>query len=450
MNFANKAMHEESYDITSRNECMSSIDFDDSNENLIQRSPAIEIRTRVSSNQPSTANNSVSSESASSVNDADAVRSKLLEANGTIEKLQDEKELLEDEIQKYMKSNHEKDKQYTKELSKLHKQLDRLAKEREAIEKEQLRLKKEQDRVKEIKAEIKTVDYKNVQSEIVDNCLSPYHNLLIKTLKNVSTVRSTQLVDTPVQVIFDKYQTSYSITVTAFPDEHMQFTTILQRIKSVIIGIQSAKNYYQRVLKRMIQSLMVTFSKVRSKSHYWSLFKKTFSQSILEKSKEYITMFNKFTDEKLRKLNEQCITGEITKPGIKIRSLTNQFIDDNQFMNEVERTKHHTLKQLIRENFSLEKTKLSKKPTEKSRKTIENLLRKITEIFQTRQEYKGYELKHLQKIPDLLQQAMIYYCCFKLQLPLFDSAEDLLGKIETNTVTTITTTTGSGKYEIKF
>ena len=40
---------------------------------------------------------------------------------------------------------------------------------------------------------------------------------------------------------------------------------------------------------------------------------------------------------------------------------------------------------------------------------------------------------------------MIYYCCFTIQLPLYESSKDLLDKIEKNTVTTISTSTGSGK-----
>jgi HrpA-like RNA helicase len=39
---------------------------------------------------------------------------------------------------------------------------------------------------------------------------------------------------------------------------------------------------------------------------------------------------------------------------------------------------------------------------------------------------------------------MIYYRCFTIQLPLYESAKKLLKIIEENTVITIATSTGSG------
>lgn len=448
VNFASNAM-DEIFNKTTISESSISIDLDDSDESSTAQAP-IEIQTRASSSRPRTADSSASSKSTSSADDS--IYSKLLEASSKVEKLQGEKELLEDEIQKYAKSNKEKSDQYKKEVSKLHEKLDQLEKDRrkteeeqQRLKKEQARIKKEQDRVKQVKAEIKTVDYKNVEAEIVDNCLSPCHNILVKTLRKISTAKSAQVVDNPLQVIFEKYQASYTITITGFPEHHEQFTTILQKIKSATMVVQSTKQYYQRVLKRTIQSLMTTFSKVRSKIRYWSSFRKKFASNIQEKSKEYMDMFNTFIDQKLRLLGEQCISNDTIQPWIEIRKFTNQFIEDNQFIKQVERAKHQALEQFIRENISFQKTKSNKKPTEKSIKTIQNLLRKMTQIFQTKPEYKGHELEQLRRIPDLLQQIMIYYFCFTLQLPLFESAEDLLGKVEKNTVTTITTTTGSGK-----
>ncbi|CAF3951467.1 unnamed protein product, partial [Rotaria sp. Silwood1] len=448
INFASQAM-DEIFNTTTSSRTMSLIDSDDSTKYSSKSSP-IEIQTRGSSKKTITADSISASSSASSVDDLTC--SKLLEANATIEKLQGDKALLEDEIRKFIESNQIKTKQYTKELSELQTKLKKIEDERKTMEEEQQRLKNEKTRleqenvrIKQIKAEIKTVDYRNVQSEIIDNCLAPCHSLLIKTLKNISTIQGVPLVDDPLQLTFEKYQMTYTITVTGFPDHHNQFTTILQKIKSATTGIQSAKDYYQRVLKRMIQSLMMTFSKVQSKLHYWFLFKKIFSNNIQEKSKDYITMFNTFIDQKLRTLGEQCILGTITQPWKEIRKFTNQFIEDNPFMSEVEGTKHQTLDQFIKENISLKKIETNKKPTENSIRTIQNLLKKMTKIFKTKSEYRDHELEQLQLIPDLLQQIMIYYCCFTLQLPLFESTEDLLGEIEKNTVTTITTTTGSGK-----
>ena len=63
----------------------------------------------------------------------------------------------------------------------------------------------------------------------------------------------------------------------------------------------------------------------------------------------------------------------------------------------------------------------------------------------TFQEYRGYEQEAFNCIPPLLERIMIYYCCFKLQLPLYESSKKLLKDIEESTVVTISTSTGSGK-----
>ena len=156
-------------------------------------------------------------------------------------------------------------------------------------------------------------------------------------------------------------------------------------------------------------------------------------------------MFDTFIEDQTKALIEKCISGELTRPWIEIRKLTNQFIEDNPFMDQIEQIKHRTLEQFIEQNISLQRIKTEKRPTEKSASTAQQMIERITNTFQTNQEYKGYQLEHLQLIPPLLQRIIIYYCCFALQLPLFESAKDLLDKIQNNTVTTITTSTGSGK-----
>ncbi|CAF3114296.1 unnamed protein product [Rotaria socialis] len=70
---------------------------------------------------------------------------------------------------------------------------------------------------------------------------------------------------------------------------------------------------------------------------------------------------------------------------------------------------------------------------------------KIKRIFQEDPKYSGCELTNLCRIPHLLQRLMIYYFCFIIQLPLYESSKELLQQIDMNTVITISTSTGSGK-----
>ncbi|CAF1077232.1 unnamed protein product [Rotaria sordida] len=236
--------------------------------------------------------------------------------------------------------------------------------ERKKLEEEVKQFKDKQNKLKQIKTGIHTVNYEKISSQLVDNYLLPNHNLLLYYLKNLSTKMNPQSTNYPPQIIFEKNQTMYTIAVTGFQYHHDQFKIILQRIQSVNNSMQSAKDYYQQHLNRIIRSLMITFLQVQSKTRYWLLYKNIFSNNIKEKIKEYVSMFNISIEEQIKTLIEQCIS--------------------------------------------------------------------------------SYQLKHLELIPPLLQRIIIYYCCFTLQLPLFESTKDLIDKIEKNTIITITTPTGSG------
>ena len=69
---------------------------------------------------------------------------------------------------------------------------------------------------------------------------------------------------------------------------------------------------------------------------------------------------------------------------------------------------------------------------------------KVKREFKTNPIYVGCNLEQFKEIPKLLQRIMLYYRCFLLQLPLYESSQELLDKIEKNTVITIATSTGSG------
>jgi hypothetical protein len=120
-------------------------------------------------------------------------------------------------------------------------------------------------------------------------------------------------------------------------------------------------------------------------------------------------------------------------------------MEQNPFRNEIQQLKYRALEKFIEQNISLQRIKLEKKPTEKSIKTIEYFIQKTKEIFTTESKYTGHKLKHFGLISELLQRLMIYYSCFTIQLPLFESARKLLNSIENNTVITIATSTGSGQ-----
>ncbi|CAF1510478.1 unnamed protein product, partial [Didymodactylos carnosus] len=84
-----------------------------------------------------------------------------------------------------------------------------------------------------------------------------------------------------------------------------------------------------------------------------------------------------------------------------------------------------------------------KKPTDKSKAVLRQFIDGFKATLKNDKQYVGQELKHFQMLPERLREIIIYYKCFLVQLPLYESAEELLRKIEHNTVITISTSMGS-------
>ncbi|CAF3178820.1 unnamed protein product, partial [Rotaria sp. Silwood2] len=207
---------------------------------------------------------------------------------------------------------------------------------------------------------------------------------------------------------------------------------------------QGAVAFHQRKLDGMKNAIKFNLSKVRQKAQFWKQYEKTLIQLINAKSSEYATMFNDYMGQKMSSLTEQCISNDLTSIKTEIHNQTNNFMKDNNLLlKEIESLKFQALEEFIQQNITIQRNHLEKKPTPKAISTLEKFIEKVRNILKTNPRFIGHEVKHYNMIPDLLQRLMIYYCCFKTQLPLYESSLELLDKIEQNTVTTIATSTGS-------
>ncbi|CAF4401040.1 unnamed protein product [Rotaria socialis] len=159
----------------------------------------------------------------------------------------------------------------------------------------------------------------------------------------------------------------------------------------------------------------------------------------------FIDKIPKLIFEEKRNTYILTLIGDSSSPTATTRQVTNSFMIENSFMNEIERLKHQALDKFIELNISFQRLKLSLKPTKDSIKTVKYFIGKIKRTFQEDPKYSGCELTNLCRIPHLLQRLMIYYFCFIIQLPLYESSKELLQQIDMNTVITISTSTGSGK-----
>ncbi|CAF3866325.1 unnamed protein product, partial [Rotaria sp. Silwood1] len=137
--------------------------------------------------------------------------------------------------------------------------------------------------------------------------------------------------------------------------------------------------------------------------------------------------------------------GDLTTIKTELDKQTDSFIKDKPLITEIEPRKYQVLEKFIEQNITHQRNHYEKKPNPKAISVLDTFIERLKENFKTNRKFTGLDAKHFGLIPDLLQRLIIYSCCFYTQLPLFESALDLLDNISQNTVTTISTSTGSGK-----
>ncbi|CAF4863791.1 unnamed protein product [Rotaria sp. Silwood1] len=320
--------------------------------------------------------------------------------------------------------------------------LDQIAK----MEGQQKENERQQAKLREMDKNIKTVDYNNIQHEVIHRFLTPKDSIIIRYLQDLVKNLDPSFNDRVPKIIFAEKNNQYIVTVVGFSAHHQGFKDVLQRIWSLMNVIESAKGFYQRNTNRQIKQLMKeAVYRVKPKTHSWREYVKAFSQLLEAKSVEYRKKFQDYLDEQANVLIDQCIMGKLPTPWVDIRKATDQFLQKHPLMNEIESIKHAALEEFIKENIFIQRAKLEKKPSAKSVAVLQDFINKVQKEFKTQKMYQGHELKHFTLIPKLLQRLVLYYGCFKVELPLYESSKDLLDKIENNAVTTISTSTGSGK-----
>jgi hypothetical protein len=316
----------------------------------------------------------------------------------------------------------------------------------DAMEKEQKINQEKQAKLQQITNTIKKIEYNNIQKEIIHDFLTPKCLLILDYLRNTTPNIDPSFSDRVPQMVPQEKNDLYIVTVTGFQGHHDGFKAILQRIWSILNVIQSAKDFYQRNLNRTIRLIAKdTLPKVTPRTHIWHEYSQLFLQLLKEKIVEYKKQFDDYIQEKFKFLIDSCILGKLTKPWIEIRKETDNFLKNSSFINEIESIKQKALDEFIKQNISMQHLKFEIQPTVKSLSVLRNFLDKIQKEFQTNKKYHGYDIKHFSFIPKLLERLMLYYSCFKIQLPLYESSENLLDKIDKHAITTISTSTGSGK-----
>jgi hypothetical protein len=314
------------------------------------------------------------------------------------------------------------------------------------LKQQQTKMQERETKLKQIENGIKTMDYNDIQSEVINDFIVPKFELMLNYLRKLNHNLDEYFVDRIPQMSFQAHNQTYTILLTGFRTHHDAFKAILERIWNLLNVTQSAKEYYQRFVGKILKSITKkTLPEVQRKTHNWRLYVTLFVQMLEDKYTEHIKLFTEYIGKQSKQLVEQCILGTLNKPWLELQKQTNDFKQQNPFVNHIEALKQQALDEFIRQNISTQRLKLGTKPSPKSVAIVQDFIEKVKTVLKTNKNYIGHEVQHFNLIPELLERLMIYYCCFAIQLPLYESSKELLDKIEKNAVTTISTSTGSGK-----
>ncbi|CAF0927319.1 unnamed protein product [Rotaria sordida] len=115
--------------------------------------------------------------------------------------------------------------------------LDQIAK----MEGQQKENERQQAKLRDMDRNIKTVDYNNIQHEVIHRFLTPKDSLIIRYLQDLVKHLDPSFNDRAPKIIFAGKNNQYVVTVVGFPAHHQGFKDVLQRIWSLTNVIESAK-----------------------------------------------------------------------------------------------------------------------------------------------------------------------------------------------------------------
>ena len=342
-------------------------------------------------------------------------------------------------VKKDLEQKHEEEQE--KAERNLSEVLERLT----TLHEQQARSREQETRLREIEKTITTKQYSNIDKDVMNHFIVPKFDKLVNYVKNSVQDVDEVFFDRLPKISFEKVETSFTFTIIGFPKHHDSFKKALQQIKNLSEASKSVERSYQKILNDDRASMVRTLQNVPENSTIWKQYVRIFIQLLNDKIKEYVIRFNGNNRAKSSSLIEQSIMGLSDSPQTELKITMNQFIERYPFINGIEGLQHKALEEFIEQNIQFQRIKFEKTPSKMSLDTIKFFIDRIKTKLKTDSISEGHQLQYFEIIPKLLQQAMIYYSCFKEQLPLFDLSRELLDKIENNTVTTITTSTGSGK-----
>ncbi|KAG0420923.1 hypothetical protein DMUE_6323, partial [Dictyocoela muelleri] len=191
-----------------------------------------------------------------------------LEKNNQVnENLQAQLKSANEEIQRHLSDTNKKSYQQEERLAELTKKIDALNMEQKKIETERANDEK-------IERAIKSIDYKNIQTEIVQDFLTPKFYQILDHLKRIKTHFNKYPADKIPKMQFEETPNGYTVTILGFQEHHDTFKGIVTCIRQLLRLKQGAIDFHQRKLNQKANLMKKNISKVKQKTSLWKQYSK--------------------------------------------------------------------------------------------------------------------------------------------------------------------------------
>lgn len=302
----------------------------------------------------------------------------------------------------------------------------------------------EEQKVKALIQEITTIDYDNVESNLVKVFLLGKTTQIINYLKTKYQIDAA-FIAIPYIAIIEKSD-NYCLSVIGIQKHHDEFKLVLQGLQKLSSIMQSSKIDYKRELNKTVTPIYEIMFKQIEASHNWKSYVKSFRQLLQNIIQDFVKRFDDYITHQANNMRDQCITDANFQPSVQLHQQTHEFLVNNPLQPELEKLKYEAFEEFLKQNIFEQQVKFDKKPSTESVKTMNQLINKARKEFKTNTKYIGFGFDAFKQISKLLQRVFLYYRSFLLQLPLFESSEKLLDEIEQNHIITVSTSTRSGKF----
>lgn len=221
-----------------------------------------------------------------------------------------------------------------------------------------------------------------------------------------------------------------------------------QNTTSSVFSAYEERRVNLRDISHEIQKLLDK-SSTSSPTHDWFYYRKCFLGVLQAEIDEYERKLNRIIVSTTLELTTQTIPIDGKTFQIQWRHKLDNNLQNEPINIDINRLKRRALDMYVNQTMKGEEMGLDNKVSEASVKVLNHFIEEIKYEFESGLRHSIHTSGHeFETVPDVLQRIQLFYRCFLLQLPLFESAKELLNQIKSNTVCTITTTTASGTYRL--